>query len=36
MIILNKYTFSEKDTHPIVGFKKMSTFASAIERDADY
>lgn len=34
VIILNKHTFSEKDTLAIVGFKKMSTFASAIERDA--
>ena len=35
VIILNKHTFSEKDTLAIVGFKKMSTFASAIERDAN-
>lgn len=33
-IILNKPTFSEKDTEAIAGFKKISTFASAFERDA--
>jgi hypothetical protein len=33
-IILNKPTFSEKDTEATAGFKKISTFASAIERDA--
>ena len=31
-IILNKPTFSEKDMKAIVGFKKISTFASAIKK----
>ena len=33
-IILNKPTFQKKDTEAIAGFKKISTFASAFERDA--